>query len=60
MKSQRKHFKIFLDDEDVSHIDDYLEVNGGSVQSYIEKAVKKSVEADRVEQYLKDQSLIKN
>jgi hypothetical protein len=60
MKSQRKHFKIFLDEDDISHIDDYLDVNGGSVQSYIEKAVKKAVQADRVEQYLKDESLNKN
>lgn len=60
MKSQRKHFKIFLDLEDISHIDDYLAVNSGSVQAYIERAVKKSIEGDRVEQYLKDQALIKN
>lgn len=60
MKSQRKNFKIFLDPEDISHIDDYIEVNGGSVQSYIERAVKYRIEQNRAEQYLKDQALIKN
>lgn len=59
MKSKRPSAKIFLDEEDMQYISDYNEVNGGSTQSYVERAVKKDIEEKRVEQFLKDKELIK-
>lgn len=59
MKSKRPSTKTFLDPEVFQFIDEYIGEHGGSVQSFVEKAVLKRIEEERVEQFLKDKELIK-
>lgn len=59
MKSKRPSAKVFLDSEDFQYIDDYNQVHGGTVQSFAERAIKKYIEENKAEQFLKDKELIK-